>query len=202
MLLYDIRWASRHHPQFGWFFFSFKIFKFTLKLWILDSPHKGPIMWKSFPCHDINMNFLTPWVFKSFTSQLPSQFCPNLSTIRFLGSVLPWKQSVDINHPIGTCHSYRYENVQLVWKCFIYWYFHAQFTDCQWYDLYLKPQMADETGHNHSFQWHFTVYEGEASVHSKQYVTKMFKNENVFPCISDTMMSNLLPSMKDLGNLV
>ena len=62
----------------------FHIFKFTTKLWLLDSPHKEPIMLEAFPSHNINMNFLTPWVFKSFTSHLRLPFCPNLSTVKFL----------------------------------------------------------------------------------------------------------------------
>ena len=63
--------------------------------------------------------------------------------------------------------------------------------------------MAGEAGYHHSFAWHFTVYQGKASVNCKQFATKnlqikMFSHMY----ISDIVMLNLLPSIKALGNLV
>ena len=62
--------------------------------------------------------------------------------------------------------------------------------------------MADETGHDCSFEWHFKVHQGKTFVNSKQYVTKMYTNGTDFPYLSDIVMPNLLPSIKALGNLV
>ena len=125
-----------------------------------------------------NMNILTPWVFKSFASHLPSPFCPNLSTIKilvrrcFAMKAVCWHQSPSWHrHPPTGLYCV------VGMKIFDIFIFTCLIQQCQWYDLYLK---TNETGYHCSSEWYFTVYQGKSSINSKQYATKMFTNDNIF----------------------
>ena len=71
----DMTWASNHWQLNCLFNSSFQPTMENIKAphywpfvrgihqWLVDSPHKGPVMWKAFPYHDVIMSSTHPYSF-------------------------------------------------------------------------------------------------------------------------------------------